>query len=477
MRSFFAISMLTIRNAFRSHLFLLLLGVLLLCVAVIPNVVSAGLGSASEYIRISLLYSSSAVATVLALSSVWLGCYAMNHDIENYQLHMVVSKPVSRPKIWLAKWFGVAMLHVVLLFVAGTVIYATILAQFYRRDFSAADRQRVENEVLVGRRVFLPTRPDVDFIVRETLRNKREQLEKDGKNVDTSPQAQEKQLSDTRKEVLAAMSSAKPGGDFPLIYAGLDPDLKEPLYLRYRLYINKVATEGQRETHGLWRLGIPRVEKQTTGNIFEQAKTGGYSVQYFPLSQLPESIRSGEFHEKKLNPEWKMVSPDGKVGLLYTNFDRQNGTQYFQPKDGPKLLMRVTGFAANYYRGLVVIALELMILAGLGCAAGGILTLPTALFVVISYLLFGSFASFMAGTSYFGNAADYIGYYVGKALLLVVIPVQEFGVTELLADGELIEFGYIGKLFYAYLLFRALPLFVFGILLYRRRELGLVVRK
>lgn len=103
MKPFWAIVKLTLRNCVRSHLFQLLLFLLLLCVVLIPSTIS-GDGTAGGFIRISLLYSLSAVSTILALSSIWLGCFVMAQDIDNYQLHMVVTKPVSRVKIWLAKW-------------------------------------------------------------------------------------------------------------------------------------------------------------------------------------------------------------------------------------------------------------------------------------------------------------------------------------------------------------------------------------
>ena len=103
MSAFLTIVKLTFRNGMRSHLFQLLLLVLLLCVVAIPATIS-GDGTADGFIRVSLLYSLAAVSTVLALSSVWLGCFVMSQDIENYQLHMVVTKPVSRAKIWLVSY-------------------------------------------------------------------------------------------------------------------------------------------------------------------------------------------------------------------------------------------------------------------------------------------------------------------------------------------------------------------------------------
>lgn len=476
MRPFFSIVKLTMRNAFRSHIFQLLLGVLLLCVVVIPNVVSAGDGSAAEFIRISLLYSTSAVALVLALSSVWLGCYAMNHDVENYQLHMVISKPISRPAIWLAKWFGVALLHLILLFLAGTVIYAIIMVQFQRRDFSPEDRARVEAEVLVGRRVYMPDQPDVEMLAREALREKIAKREAAGESVDVSPQAQDKMLADMRREILGGLSSLPVGYQRNWTFSRIKAMPDAPLYLRYRVYVGRVATEGQRMTHGWWQAGVVRpAEGKPAENVFAKDKPP-FEIFMTYWEPQPTQFMSGDFHEKKL-PPWKLVSPEGKIVMGYVNFDGPEATQYFQVEDGPRLLTKVCGFAANYYRGLLVIALELMVLAGLGCAAGGILTLPTAIFVVVSYILFGSFAGYMGQTTFFGNAADYLAYYVSKGVLLVVIPVQEFGISELLSKGELIEFSFIGWLFFSYILLRALPLFLFGIYFYWRREMGLVVRK
>ena len=82
MKPFWAIVKLTLRNAVRSHLFQLLLFLLLLCVVLIPSTIS-GDGTAGGFIRISLLYSLSAVSTILALSSIWLGCFVMAQDIDN----------------------------------------------------------------------------------------------------------------------------------------------------------------------------------------------------------------------------------------------------------------------------------------------------------------------------------------------------------------------------------------------------------
>ena len=476
MKAFWAIVKLTFRNAMRSHIFQLLAVLLLLCVVLVPTTIS-GDGTAAGFIRISLLYSLSAVNAVLALSSIWLGCFVMTQDVESYQLHMVVTKPVSRVRLWLGKWTGICLIHLILLFLATTAIYFLILAMFNRQDFPEEERMRIRNEVMVGRRVFRPETPDFGELSRNLLKEKIQRLQKQGASVDTSPAAQEKMLDDARREVVSAQSEARYNVPKQWVFRNLPRDPGQSLYLRYRPYIDKVATEGQRMTRAWWAVGVPQLrEKGTTGSVFDGEKQE-YEIYYAPLSEYPEQVMSGTFHEKELRTEWKMITPDNEIYFTYLNYDDSRSTQYFQPADGPKLLIKVCGFFGNYLRTVLVIALELLILGGLGCAFGGFLSMPTAIFVVVSYLLFGSFAVYMSSITFFSGAADYVGHYIGRLLLWVVIPIQAFDVSGLAATGELVEFSYIWQLTFNYLLLRAVPLFALGMLLYWRRELGLVIRK
>ena len=476
MKAFWAIVKLTFRNALRSHIFQLLAFLLLLCVVLVPTTIS-GDGTAAGFIRISLLYSLSGVNAILALSSIWLGCFVMTQDVDNYQLHMVVTKPVSRCRIWLAKWTGVCLIHLVLLFVATTVIYFIILAMFNRQDFPEAERTRIRNEVMVGRRVYLPEMPDLGEATRNLLKDKIQRLQKQGASVDMSPSAQEKMMDDVRREVVSLQSQVHYNVPRQWVFKNLPKNPGKSLFLRYRPYVDKVATEGQRMTRSWWAVGIPQLRaKGATGSVFDGLKQE-YEIYYAPLSEYPEQVMSGTFHEKELRTEWNMITPDNEIYFTYLNYDDSHSMQYFQPADGPKLLIEVCSFFENYLRTVLVIALELVILAGLGCTFGGFLSMPTAIFVVVSYLLFGSFAVYMSNLTFFSGTADYVGHYIGRTLLWVVIPVQAFDVSSLAATGELVEFRYIWQLTYNYLLLRAVPLFALGMVLYWRRELGLVIRK
>ena len=163
MKAFRAIIALTFRNALRSHIFQLLLLLLLICVTVIPFSISVG--KLDDLIRVSLLYSLWAVSIILSLSSLWLGCYVMSHDIDSYQIHMVISKPVSRVTIWLGKWTGINLINISLLLIAGAVVYGVLMFRYQaageaglaadrqlEREMVSAEQKRIGSQVLVGRR-------------------------------------------------------------------------------------------------------------------------------------------------------------------------------------------------------------------------------------------------------------------------------------------------------------------------------------
>lgn len=477
MKSYWAIVKLTFRNALRSHIFQLLLLLLLLAVIVIPTTVS-GDGTAGGFIRVSLLYSLSAISSLLALSSVWLGCHAMTQDIDHYQLHMVSTKPVSRIKIWLAKWTGVCLVHLVLLLTAAMTMYFIILYKYGQQDFPQSEREKIRNEVMVGRRVFWPEKNDYEAASRELVKERINQLRTRNPEFDSSPSVQESMLEDARRDVLTSESELEFERPREYLFKGLPAGLDKPLFLRYRPYVGRVDSKGQRMTRSMWYVGIPRAkEKKPAASVFEQEQEERYEYEPQPLSEYPEQVMSGEFHEKVLPASWKVIAPDQTVRFLYINADDMREKHYFQPLDGPNLLVEVSGFFENYMRSVAVIALELLILCGIGCTFGGILTLPTAIFVAVSYLMVGSVSVYMANLSYTAGTATHIGQWIANVLLRVVIPIQVFEVSGLVANGEIVELTYFWMLFKSYFLSRALPLFLLGMILYRRRELGLVIRK
>jgi ABC-type multidrug transport system fused ATPase/permease subunit len=396
----------------------------------------------------------------------------MCSDAENYQLHMVVSKPISRVTIWMGKYCGILLIHVFLMLFACTVIYATVLWQFNRQGFTHQQKTRIQNEVLVGRRVYYPNQPNIHQTAFKKLEAKNRAKKLKGESVDTSPATQRKELRMIQNDILRNIGEIKYGASRPWEYANLPTgmDKNRPIYLRWRTYVNKVSSEDQRMTRGMWAVWVAAPVKKADKN--RPVEQQFYQV---PLSSQPEQFLTGVFHEKVLKAT--CIQDNGTVKIAFLNVDPKASGLFFQPKDGPKLLIKISGFSQNFFRGMIVIFIQLAVLAGLACAAASAMSMPTAVFIVISYLMFGSFATFMAGTSAFGSAADHIGYTVGNILLMIVIPIQNFEVSSFIANGELIEISYIWGIIWKYFILRGLPIYLFGIWLYWRRELGLVIKK
>ena len=476
MKAFRAIIALTFRNAVRSHIFQLLLILLLLCVTVIPFSVSVG--KPEDLIRVSLLYSLWSVSIILALSSLWLGCYVMSHDIDSYQIHMVVSKPVSRITIWIGKWLGINLLNFILLFVAMLTVYGMVMFRYHSagkedmladrelaRQNARAEKARIRSQVLVGRKSFLPERPDAEAVANDIVRRRSEEAAKAGK-----PMSEDARLK-MRDEIKSRIEQKMPDEVLPgisnaqtWVFKDVPSELnKTNLTLRFRPYLGKVASEDQNDSFIQWGVQVPAF-----------VKTAGEEGAF--VYGAPEMYFTGTFHEKDL-PQG-VVSEDGVVKIRAINLDRAGGKHYYQVADGPKLLIPVCSFEMNYLRAMLVMMIQLLLLSGLACAFGGFLTMPTAVFMVASYLLFGALSMVLTDPSFFTESAwDKMGQSLAQMLLLIVIPLQHFDVTDLLSGGDLIEFAFIGELFYKYFLLRGVPLFVFGIWLYWRREMGSAVRK
>ncbi len=478
MKAFVSIVTLTFRNAVRSHIFQLLLAVLLLGVTVIP--VSISVGKAEEFIRISLLYSLWAVMIVLALSSLWLGCFVMSRDIDNYQIHMVVSKPVSRWVIWLGKWTGINLINITLLLISCLTVYLIVMVRYRNagnesrfaeraseRVRAESEKERIRTKILVGRRNYLPRRPDAEKIADAEIRHRLAEAAKSGQKITDSD------IQNLRRDIITRISTApvevRPGQNPLQMWVFDNVPLKlnsVEMYLRYRPYLGKVSSEDQRQSYLWWEVLYPQINPET----------GSFALYPRGLTSAPEQIFTGTFMEKPL-PKG-VITPDGIVAVRVANYDRYGDKHYYQLADGPVLLVPVSSFEENCLRGMLVMIVMLLLLSGLACAFGGFLTMPTAVFMVASYLLFGSFSMVLTDSEFYASSAmDKFSQMLAQGILLVVIPLQRFDITGLLAGGNLIEFSLIGELTLQYFILRGLPLFLLGMWLYNRRELGAAVRK
>ncbi|MCK5844101.1 MAG: hypothetical protein KAG97_05290 [Victivallales bacterium] len=356
--------------------------------------------------------------------------------------------------------------------------------QFSKNTFSAVEKIRIRNEVLVGRRVYMPEIPDIRRLALEKFKKRLAMLPPKRRMLTTA--RKNDLLREISKETLSELGEVKSAAMRYWSYKGLKQASNTPVFLRYRAYIGKVSSKDQRQTMGLWaaQMHVPENYLSQEKGVKPKKKEKLKTV-FAARSAYPEKIVCGVFNEIVLPPY--IIAQNGDAEVAFTNYDPQKKTLFFQVADGPKLLLKVTGFPGNYARGVFMIFIKLLFLTSLSCAVGGLLSAPVAIFTVISYLLFGIFSTYLVGIQEkminLGGPAqaqtiqELIGNSLSNLMVLIIIPMQNFEVSDVLSGGELIEISFMAKIILLNLVLKGVPLFCLGIWLYKKRELGLVVRK
>ncbi|MCE5326459.1 MAG: hypothetical protein LLG01_08590 [Planctomycetaceae bacterium] len=144
------VAMGTLRQAMRMKMTALLAGMLVLSVAGVFHI--QGDGTAGGRIYTFLSYSTSLVAFVTSLMTLFLGATIMSQDMDRKLIFTLATKPVARWEYLVGRWLGLVLLNVLLIAATGLSIWG--LAQYLRqqaRSGSYADRKAVETEVFVAR--------------------------------------------------------------------------------------------------------------------------------------------------------------------------------------------------------------------------------------------------------------------------------------------------------------------------------------
>ena len=490
MSAYISIIKLTCRGALRSHVFQFLFVILLLGILIIPNTIK-GDGSAYGYIKVSLEYSLSFISLMLMLSGIWLGCQTMTQDLEDNRIHMIAVKPVSRPVIWLGKFSGVMLLLTVLLLLSSLAIYGFVNWQ-YKKAGLVSDKEnqeevanarreqaKISNELLTGRRVYMPKLPDINALANEKFREKMAEKTPDGKAVLNvySKDQQTKIMNEIRRQVLANVSEIKPGTTYLWNYEGLPKDYKGNFYVRYRFYTGGTSQTAERVT-GAWG-AMFFFEKKSEVAQGEPGKDGKveYVSSYIPRrpeEYLTISVNELEFPSEFMNGR---IIHDKSAFIGFLNLTKK--PIQFQLADGPKILIKQVSFFNNYLRAVFMEWLGILVVTMIAFAAASFLSMPTAIFTTLAYIAYGAFSLFLQSpmknydTLAEMPAMDQFGYVLGQILLTGVIPVQKFSMSEFVANGELIELALMGNVILFQVILKGLPLVLLGIWIYSKREFAM----
>jgi len=424
MRRILAIASIALRTAVRSRVVVILLGLLLLAIVGLPATVKSD-GTLAGRVQILLTYTLAAVSTILSVATVWAGCAAVATEVQEKQLHLILTKPVRRVEVWLGKWLGLLALNGGLLVVCGVAIYAGLWWHTRPGTLTAEEQRRLGEEILVARREVLPEPLDVTAPAQQILAEQQKRgAVPAGRPVEQVLAAIQDSL---RQAAFTVPTGYKRMWTFKLPAL---PTGEQPVVLRYKLASSQIAGA---LVDGLWLVGpadsAERVEIRVTN-----AAQGVHSVS-IPVAALRGSR---------------------EVVVEYANINPVPLAVLFDPQDGLALLVFEGTFVGNFVRGILVVFLQLAFLAALAVSAGTLMSLPVAALVtgyVVLLIQVGEHVqrlsqergTFMGGTQGTGGTMlDQVLRFVLWLESAVVQPLQGPSVLEYLAGGKLISWGWVG---------------------------------
>jgi hypothetical protein len=455
MQQILAIAGLSWKAAFRYRLFWVIAALLVCAVVGLPLLIKDD-GTAEGFAQILLTYTLSAVTGLLGLCTLWLACGTLARDFEECQIQMVAVKPIARWQIWLGKWLGILSLNAVLLAFSGLAIYGML--QYRARSLPAAEREKLENVVLVAR-ASAREESQEPLIRQETERRFKERMEK-GRVEEANPSAVRQQIYEQCKAELQVVA---PGASRVWkIHLGAAKDyLKDqPLFLRVKFNTPQIynATATYKAA---WIIGTPKKTSIWRENAM--------------LS--PDS-----FHELVIPPN--LLDDNGDLLILFGN--PNDNSLLFTLDEGLEVLYKQGGFGGNFARALCIILCWMALLAALGLAAASLLSFPVAAFFSLALLVISLCGSTMGDAVSTGtimgwdsekgvaghSPVDIVIIPLFRAMLSLINLVQQYSPVQSLTEGRSITWTQLGLAAGQIVFLLSGILAVTGIVIFNRRELA-----
>jgi len=310
-----------------------------------------------------LTWSLSGASVMLALMTLFLACATICNEVQNGQIFLTMTKPVSRAQYLLGKWLGIVLLDLLLVAIAGTGIYTLALVLQHQPAQDATDRQAVDKQVLVAR-IAVPPKPvqpaDLSDLYQERLRQLRSQdpaLYTGQLDLKTRQAIQHAVMA--KWHVIAPLSSES------FLFTGLNnaKDFGPSVQLRLKPKSSRPPPDG-------------RVRLTITLNGRPYAAV---------------TLADGHYHVIDLPAT--AIDPQGQLLVKITNVHPTNphatfpSSISFTPGQGLQLLYQVDSFAPNLIRALLMIWLRLSFVTILGLTAATFLGFPVAcLFGALIYV-------------------------------------------------------------------------------------------
>jgi ABC-type transport system involved in multi-copper enzyme maturation permease subunit len=454
-RPIYAVAVLTLKATFRYRLIQVMFLLLAIAVIALPAIIKHD-GTAQGFTQILLTYTLGAVTILLGFSTLWLGCGTLSREVEECQIQMVAVKPIARWQIWLGKWLGLMALNIFLLGISGAAVYFLIYWRATRLPPEV--QQELRQEIFVARGSARPEVPQAQ-IDGEVARQLQERLK------DPSLAALDRQYLRTQvvEHVKAAYQVVPPGGvrtwQVPLGFRA-DSLRNQPLSIRTKFFSANASFSGT--FGGWWEIGPSETRRHRPE----------------PMSLAPET-----FHEFAIPPGY--LDDQGILTIRFYNFN--DTALLFRLEDGLEVLYPEAGFAVNFGRGLAIILCWLGLLAGIGLAAGSVLSFPVAAFCTVAVLLIASSTGTLkqiideggvsgvnpnTGAVETPSLIDRIAIPVSQALLGTINIARDFSPIDSLSTGRSVSWTQVARAVAQIILVMGGIFAALGITLFTRRELA-----
>jgi len=427
---------------------------------------SSGLGD--QKIQTFLSHSFRFSFNFLSFLTIFVSIASISRDIKRREIYTIVTKPISRGQIYLGKFLGVAVLNLILLAFTGGAIYATTQVLVRTEVKKEDERKRLDELILTARRTIRPTvhgvreediRKEAEEATEKEIRERREEYgTPDGRVLKKNREGLlKKKLTEMTNESRSAPMNDKVTFHFSGIQLkGRETDR---VYIRYRQEVS--PTPPSLSLFNLWYYG-PHPDVFHTEQVFRN-RGAIRTVHEFPVPGEKVS-ESGDLYVTYANP--RENGPTKVIFPLPTRLQKVHGIE---------ALYVAGSFENNFFRTLLSMYLRLMFLGMLGVAAGGYLSFPVGILVVLVIYVMGMSSGFLveAMNWQLGTARQMSG--VSKLIMLMFPQFGNYDPVPAIERGKLVEFSVMGRcLFYMLFIKGGVAAFV-GYLLFRFREMARVI--
>jgi len=462
MRRIAAITIIALRAAIRSRIVLLLMIPLFLAVVAIPMLVK-GDQTVSGSVQIMIQWSLWLALAILSIATLWSGCAAVSSEVEEKQIHLIVTKPVTRLQLWLGKWFALLILNAALLVFTGICVYSIVQHRSNKAVAAEPDPQKraeirrmLDEELLVSR-----TRAKADYDVMNMARLARKQITDGNRKMLEDGEINEMPPSPPLGEIAEILQrrrgQVKPEEinqwDFALPHRP-DPDL--PVFLYYKYHSGDIY---KRLCEGLWIFGNESNKVEITVVPTEHKTRRPITI------EIPHSA----------------IAEDNTLRVAYHNIDTAGvgkegegaSSVFFDVADHLEVRYRSGGFLGNFSRVLLMMFFQLAFLAAVGVTMGSFFSLPVATFSAVGLLFVQMLSGFLESSLTEDNTGSPMMQPVYDLMLTLIRPLRGPQIFELLANGLEVTMGYLFSTFLWKVLLYGGIFALLGSYVLKRRELGL----